>query len=216
VYTVKTPWWLPWLAPSGLVWKMPQASVPTVYLTFDDGPHPIATPFVLEQLQAAEAKGTFFCIGKCVRDFPDIFQRIRVEGHSVGNHTFNHVNGWKTAPGAYLQEVAAARELIPSRMFRPPYGRISKLAARTLLRNEDPWTIYMWSLLSGDFDRSLSPEKCRDQVLKNLAPGSIVVFHDSAKAWDRLRIALPATIEYCQKQGWALAGLLEVAKDRKG
>ncbi len=207
MYTVKTPWWLPWLAPPGLVWKMPRERVPTVYLTFDDGPHPEATPFVLDQLQAASAKGTFFCIGKCVRDFPDIFQRIRAEGHSIGNHTFNHVNGWKTDPQAYLDEVAAAGRLIPSRMFRPPYGRISGSAARSMLKGSDPWTIYMWSILSGDFDRSLSPQKCRDQVLKHLAPGSIVVFHDSAKAWDRLRVALPATIDYCMKKGWALAGL---------
>lgn len=178
-----------------------------MYLTFDDGPHPEATPFVLDQLHTAGAKATFFCIGKCVRDFPHIFKRIREEGHSIGNHTFNHVNGWKTDPQAYLEEIAAAGGLIPSRMFRPPYGRISGKAARRLLQGSDPWTIYMWSVLSGDFDRSLSPQKCRDQVLKYLSPGSLVVFHDSEKAWDRLRVALPATIEFCQKKGWALAAL---------
>lgn len=207
MYSVKTPWWLPLLAPSGLVWKMPPGAVPTVYLTFDDGPHPRATPFVLDQLHTAGATGTFFCIGKCVRDFPDIFQRIIAEGHSIGNHTFNHVNGWKTPPHAYLEEVAAAGNLIPSRMFRPPYGRISGKAAHEMLTGTDPWTIYMWSILSGDFDRSLSPQHCRDRVLKHLSPGSVVVFHDSEKAWDRLCVALPATIDYCQKQGWALAGL---------
>jgi len=199
------------LAPAGLVWKMPPERVPTVYLTFDDGPHPEATAFVLDQLQRAAAKGTFFCIGKNVREFPDVFNRIRAEGHSIGNHTFNHVNGWKTGPQAYLENVAQAAALIPSRMFRPPYGRISGKAARKMLQGSDPWTIYMWSILSGDFDRSLSPQKCRDQVLRHLAPGAMVVFHDSAKAWDRLRVALPATIEYCQEKGWALAGLPQQA-----
>ena len=186
---------------------MPQGPVPTVYLTFDDGPHPEATPFVLDQLNNASAKGTFFCIGKCVRDFPEIFERTRLAGHSIGNHTFNHLNGWKADARSYLSDIAAAGALIPSRIFRPPYGRISASAARAMLAGNDPWTIYMWSVLSGDFDRSLSPEKCRDQVLRHVVPGAVVVFHDSAKAWDRLRVALPATIDYCQKKGWALAGL---------
>lgn len=186
---------------------MPAGDRPTVYLTFDDGPHPLATPFVLKQLEAANARGTFFCIGKCVSEYPEIFDSIIAAGHSVGNHTFNHLNGWKTSSDEYLENIAAANELIHSRAFRPPYGRISRTQAAFLHAGEHPWKIYMWSVLSADFDVSIAPEKCLDNVLSNITPGAIVVFHDSAKAWDRLRYALPFVLDYCNKKGWAMEAL---------
>lgn len=207
MYLVNTPWWLKTFAPPNLVWDMPVDGNPAVYLTFDDGPHPEATPFVLDQLKAADAKGTFFCIGKCVEEFPDVYSRIYANGHSIGNHTFNHLNGWKTTTNQYLENIAAANAIIPGRAFRPPYGRIKRSQASTLLRADPKWKIYMWTVLSGDFDRKLSPEKCLENVLKHIRPGAIVVFHDSAKAWERLRYTLPFVIDYCREQGWEMKAL---------
>jgi peptidoglycan/xylan/chitin deacetylase (PgdA/CDA1 family) len=207
VYVVKTPWWLPKVSPGGLIWKMPATDAPAVYLSFDDGPHPVATPFVLAQLKAYDAKATFFCIGKCVADYPLIFKQTIDAGHSVGNHTYNHLNGWKTSSEEYIDNIAAANELIHSRAFRPPYGKISRTQAAFLHAGKHPWKVYMWSVLSADFDVDISPEKCLDNVLSNITPGAIVVFHDSAKAWDRLRYALPFVLDYCKEKGWAMNAL---------
>jgi peptidoglycan/xylan/chitin deacetylase (PgdA/CDA1 family) len=186
---------------------MPNTAKPTVYLSFDDGTHPVATPFVLKQLEAYHAKATFFCIGKCVVEFPEIFREIQQAGHSIGNHTHNHLNGWKADKNTYLENIRQAEALIPSRIFRPPYGRISRAQANALHNARRPWRVYMWSVLSGDFDTALSPEKCLDNVLGNLQPGAIVVFHDSAKAWERLRYVLPFVLDYCRTKGWELEGL---------
>ena len=207
MYTVKTPWWLPKFAPPGLIWDMPAADVPTVYLTFDDGPHPVATPFVLKQLASYNAQATFFCVGECVADFPQIFGQIITAGHTIGNHTYNHLNGWKTLTEDYIRNIAVADMLIHSRAFRPPYGRITRRQAALLHTAEEPWKVYMWSVLSADFDVAISPEKCLDNVLSNISPGAIVVFHDSAKAWDRLRYALPFVLDYCKEKGWLMQSL---------
>jgi peptidoglycan/xylan/chitin deacetylase (PgdA/CDA1 family) len=186
---------------------MPDNGKPAVYLTFDDGPHPEATVFVLERLKAAGAKATFFCIGKCVEEFPDVYSTIINDGHSIGNHTFNHLNGWKTSTDRYMENIAAANAIIPSRAFRPPYGRIKREQASALFKSDPSWKIYMWTILSGDFDVQLSPEKCLENVLNHIRPGAIVVFHDSAKAWERLRYALPFVIDYCREQGWEMNAL---------
>ena len=207
VYTVKTPWWLPKIAPGNLIWKMPASEIPTVYLTFDDGPHPLATPFVLNQLARFNAQATFFCIGKCVAEYPQIFAQTVAAGHSIGNHTYNHLNGWKTPAESYISNITAADQVIHSRAFRPPYGRISRGQVVQLQSAAQPWTIYMWSVLSADFDVAITPEKCLDNVLSNIAPGDIVVFHDSTKAWDRLRYALPFVLDYCSEQKWIMSGL---------
>jgi peptidoglycan/xylan/chitin deacetylase (PgdA/CDA1 family) len=207
VYTVKTPWWLPKLAPRGLIWEMPAGGVPTVFITFDDGPHPVVTPFVLEQLEDYNAKATFFCIGKNVADHPHIFEQIIASGHSVGNHTYSHLNGWETLTEDYIRNIALANTLIKGCAFRPPYGRISRRQAALLQAGGQPWKVYMWSVLSADFDVAITPEKCLDNVRSNIRPGAIVVFHDSAKAWDRLRYALPFVLDYCTEQGWIMQGL---------
>jgi peptidoglycan/xylan/chitin deacetylase (PgdA/CDA1 family) len=186
---------------------MPATSTPTVYLSFDDGPHPVATPFVLSQLEAYDAKATFFCIGKCVAEHPELFHKVQQAGHSIGNHTHNHLNGWKTSTDEYVSNISEAGKLIPGMAFRPPYGRITRAQAARLHGGNDPWKVYMWSILSGDFDEKLSPERCLSNVLDNLTPGAIVVFHDSAKAWERMRYALPFVLDYCKEKGWDMKAL---------
>ncbi len=195
------------MAPKGLIWEMPVSDEPCVYLTFDDGPHPVATPLVLRQLAEQDAKATFFCIGKNVAAEPEIFSQIQAAGHSVGNHTFNHLNGWKAGQEAYLEDIRKADTLIPGHLFRPPYGRLTRTEAKALQQEENPRSLYMWTVLSGDFDTKISPQKCLSNVLDNIHPGAIIVFHDSAKALDRLRYALPFVIDYCLQQGWKMRRL---------
>ncbi|MBV8255156.1 MAG: polysaccharide deacetylase family protein [Chitinophaga sp.] len=191
---------------SSCIWDMP-ASTNAVYLTFDDGPHPEATPFVLDQLKKYGAKGTFFCIGKNVIAYPEIYQRILEEGHSIGNHTHNHLNGWKTSTEKYMENVMQAREYINSPLFRPPYGRITPFQIRMLKRQIPGAKIIMWDLLSGDFDTDINGEACVQNVVFKLKPGAIVVFHDSTKAWERLSYALPRVLEFCKKQHFELRAL---------
>lgn len=189
------------------IWKKDTDGEKILYLTFDDGPHETATPFALEQLKLFKAKATFFCIGKNVVEHPYIYQQILNEGHSAGNHTFNHLNGWKTNTATYLENIRAAQKVIHSGLFRPPYGRMKKEQEKIFLRENPGHQIVMWDILSGDFDTKLSGEKCRDHVLKNAESGSVIVFHDSAKAFDRMKIALPATLEYFLKAGYTFRAL---------
>lgn len=195
------------ISPPGLVWKMPAAGKPAVYLTFDDGPHPEITPFVLDELAKHEAKATFFCIGNNIDRYPDVYARIVAEGHATGNHTYHHKNGWKTDTATYIEEIRKTEELVGNRIFRPPYGRITRTQSHMLHASSPAWTIYMWDVLSADFDTELAPGKCAEHVLMHTRPGSIVVFHDSAKAWDRMSFALPVLLQHCRKQGWALTPL---------
>ena len=205
-YMVKTPFWFKWIYP-GYIWKMDTAEK-IIYLSFDDGPHEQATPFVLETLAKYNAKATFFCIGKNVAEHPDIYNRIIAGGHTVGNHTMNHLNGWNTDDATYIDNVKQATVYIDSTLFRPPYGRIKKFQAKVLMQllNKEagtvPFKILMWTVLSGDFDTDISGEKCFKNVINNTAKGSIVVFHDSAKAFERLQYALPATLAFFAEKGF--------------
>ncbi len=198
-YMVKAPWLLKKILPSA-VWDMP-ATGKNIYLSFDDGPHEEATPFVLDTLRKYNAKASFFCLGKNVAAHPDVYARVLDEGHAVGNHTHHHLNGWKTNDKAYFADIQKAGTYIDSRMFRPPYGRISTLQARYIPEAFD-MKIIMWSVLSGDFDEKLSAQKCLDNVLLNTKKGSIVVFHDSSKAYQKLTYVLPRVLEHFSEQGY--------------
>lgn len=190
-------------------WKLNPAQA-TIYLSFDDGPHPVATPFVLEQLRQFGARATFFCLGKNTCTHPDLFQEIFINQHALGNHTQNHLNGWKTPDEEYLADILEARNQIRSSLFRPPYGRITSSQVR-LIRERMPGTrIIMWDILSGDFDPTLEPKRCLEQVVFKSRSGSIIVFHDSQKAWDRLSYALPRVLEFFSKKGYRLEALPEI------
>ena len=203
-YWVKTPPWLKKLFPRQLIWDIPVDKQQAVYLTFDDGPNPRATPFVLSELAKYNAKATFFCVGNNVSRHPAIYQDVINAGHSAGNHTYDHINGWKTQTAEYINNVARARKLIQSRLFRPPYGRMKFSQLRKLTRGIDNWKVYMWDVLSGDFDKEITPEQCASNVLSNIRPGSIVLFHDSEKAFDRMSYALPLVLDYCRERNWAM------------
>lgn len=211
-YTIKTPWLFKKIFYPSLTWEKPTKKK-ILYLTFDDGPHPTATPFVLDQLKKYDAKATFFCIGKNVEERKNIYDRIVNEGHTTGNHTYNHLNGWKTKNETYLENISKAAEHIHSNLFRPPYGRITKKQLNILHKHSAiymkhaPFTIIMWTVLSGDFDETISPEKCLQNVINNSKPGSIIVFHDSTKAWDRMSFALPKVLQYFAEKGYSFKAL---------
>lgn len=195
-YFVKTPWWLKKLFPNRL-WSI-NTKEKTIYLTFDDGPHTAATNFVLDELRKYNAKATFFCIGKNVTANPTLYDQIIKEGHSVGNHTYNHLNGWQTETNKYLSDIEKAAFVINSDLFRPPYGKIRSSQVMKLSK----YKIVMWDVLSGDFDEQLSNEKCLSNVLKNIVRGSVIVFHDSEKAFEKLTFVLPKVLEYCSSVGF--------------
>lgn len=186
---------------------MPPEPSPAVYLTFDDGPHLKATRFVLDTLDKYDAKATFFCIGKNVLAHRELYHEIIRKGHTVGNHTHNHLNGWKAKTDDYLNNIRMASSFIDSHIFRPPYGKLKKRQANRLLQAQPVWKIYMWDVLSGDFDRDITGEQCLKNVLRYIEPGSIVTFHDSEKAWERMSYALPRVLEYCKEKNWALKAL---------
>lgn len=201
-YFVKTPWWLKRLY-SSYIWNIP-AKNKVLYLTFDDGPHPVATPFVLDELKKYNAKATFFCIGKNVLEEPLIYQRIIEEGHAVGNHTHNHLNGWKTKDAVYLENVQQAAKHISSALFRPPYGRITSFQTKHIAKalQKASAKIIMWDVLSADFDEALTGEQCLQNVVLNAGKGSVIVFHDSEKALKRLEYSLPKVLEYFTEKGY--------------
>lgn len=209
------------------LWEMPNGEK-KLYLTFDDGPHPTITPQVLEILKKFNAKATFFCIGNNVNKYKDTFELIKSEGHAVGNHTFNHERGWKTKTKDYINSVEQADALIQSPLFRPPHGRIksSQIRAIKKLRNSKSqnlrsleikdksellkfessripeFKIVAWTVISYDWDKSLSPEDCFNNVIKNAADGSVIVFHDSEKAVNNMIPALTKVLEYYSERGF--------------
>ncbi|MBC7866699.1 MAG: polysaccharide deacetylase family protein [Gloeobacteraceae cyanobacterium ES-bin-316] len=199
-YFVKTPSWIQKVFRTR-IWEI-KTTDQAIFLSFDDGPHPEHTNFVLDELKKHSAKATFFCVGKNVVAHPETYRRIIEEGHSVGNHTFDHLNGSKTDDKIYLDNIAMAKKYIYSKLFRPPYGRLSNFLAKHLLSPGYKLNTIMWTVLSGDFDASVSNEQCLQNVLLNTRAGSIVVFHDSDKASSRLAYALPRVLEYFSEKGF--------------
>ena len=180
------------------IWSIPNKEK-AVYLTFDDGPTPEITEWVLAELKKHEAKATFFCIGNNIEKHPGIFSKILQDGHAIGNHTFNHLNGWKIDKTAYVQNALQCEKSIEafsyrSKLFRPPYGKIKPSQARAL--RDKGYQVIMWDVLSADFDQQISPEQCLENVLRNVASGSIIVFHDSVKAYENLKYVLPKTLSF--------------------
>ena len=184
----------------GAIFRGPQDTA-SVHLTFDDGPSPEATTFVLDTLKQFDAKATFFLIGKNVQQHPDLMARMCAEGHRLGGHSMHHENGWNTPTPEYVHSARQSLELLKeSRFFRPPYGRIKK-KQHQLLAAEGIQTVF-WDVLSYDYDAQMSPEQCLEHTRKKTRPGSIVVFHDSQKAFPRLRRILPQLLVHWTDMGW--------------
>jgi peptidoglycan/xylan/chitin deacetylase (PgdA/CDA1 family) len=186
------------------LWRVDTAAK-DIYLTFDDGPVPGPTDFALETLRSFDAKATFFCIGDNIVKHPGMFKKVIDAGHAVGNHTFNHLNGWKTSPSKYFENMQLCQQQLPatSKLFRPPFGRI-KRSQVSLLKNH---RIIMWDVLTFDYDKSLDSEKCLAGSLNAVRPGSIIVFHDSIKAEKNLTYVLPRFIDGCRSAGYSFKTL---------
>ena len=192
------PFWFQNLFPK-LTWQLPGSDSRDVYLTFDDGPHPEISLWVAEQLEKHQIKATFFCVGDNVRKFPETAEKLIQKGHRLGNHTMHHLKGWNTNQQVYTKDVAACAAYVNSKLFRPPYGRISKAQIKLL---SGQYRIVMWSILSCDFNQSLNPEKALQGLFRKTRNGSIVVFHDSVKAEKNLKSMLPRYLEFLNENGF--------------
>jgi peptidoglycan/xylan/chitin deacetylase (PgdA/CDA1 family) len=213
-------WLLSVIYPS-LIWKK-RVNEKVIYLTFDDGPIPEITEYVLDQLLKFNAQATFFCVGDNILKYPEVFKKILLRGHHIGNHTFNHLKGWQTDDDGYIENIAKCEEIISktvndlsienvpfkisqtSKLFRPPYGLIKKSQIKLI---KSKYQIVMWDVLTGDFNQELSPENCLHKAIKYTSKGSIVIFHDSIKAEKNLKYALPKFLEYFSNQGYRFEAL---------
>jgi peptidoglycan/xylan/chitin deacetylase (PgdA/CDA1 family) len=202
MYLSFTPKFLQQLLP-GLIWRM-ESVEKKVYLTFDDGPIPEVTPWVLDQLDKYDAKATFFCVGQNVEKYGDIFHQVKSQGHTIGSHTYNHISGWASDNLDYMLNVRKASKICESNIFRPPYGKIRPSQTRFLKHH---YRIVMWDVLSGDFDPNISAEQCLQNVLKNTIAGSIVVFNDSIKSFEKLKFVLPRVLNYYSELGYQFVNL---------
>jgi len=200
---VRPPFFFRWLSPGYLACDLPGEDK-VIYITFDDGPIPEVTPEALTILKKYDAKATFFMVGDNVRKHPDIFELVTRDGHAIGNHTFHHLNGWKTPPGEYMEDVNRCREYFSTRLFRPPYGRFTP-TQYFLLRND--FRFVLWSVLTGDFRKTITPEQCLNNALEHTRSGSIVVFHDNLKATEKLMYALPRFLEHFSGLGYRFEGI---------
>lgn len=204
---VKTNRFIKWIFPK-YIWDIKNAGN-KIYLTFDDGPIPEITEWVLDILNKYEVKATFFCIGDNIEKHPEIFQKVIQNGHSIGNHTFNHLKGWNFSTEEYIEntlqcekEITSNSEIInlKSKIFRPPYGKIKPSQSKILRKLG--YKIIMWDVLSVDYDKEISPEQCLENIIKNTVSGSIIACHDSLKAFKNLEYALPKAIEYLKNKGF--------------
>lgn len=199
---VKPPFFLRWIYPQATWHRSRKEKI--VYLTFDDGPIPNITPWILDILAEYNAKATFFCVGENIVKHPEIFERIKSEGHQVGNHTFNHIKGWDHDDDVYFENIQRCQELTQTNLLRPPYLRATRKQLRQLKKN---FEIVYFDVLSYDFDTRISPEKCYRNVVDNVRNGSIVVFHDNVKAIPRLEHTLPLVLEKLSREGYSFSQL---------
>ena len=190
--------WLTWSFSSGKK---------IIYLSFDDGPDAVVTPQVLDVLDQYDAKATFFLCGSKALEEPDLVKKIRNKGHATGNHTFSHLNGIRAATKTYLQDIEACSQIVPSRLFRPPYGKIRPRQVMQL--KQSGYKIIMWTVLSYDFDQHLDPTECLYQCIRNTTDGSIIVFHDSLKAATNMLYVLPNYLAHFTQLGYTFAAIHE-------
>ncbi|MCW1734320.1 polysaccharide deacetylase family protein [Anaerorudis cellulosivorans] len=185
----------------GAVWRIKNGNEKMVYLTFDDGPIPEVTPWVLEVLDTYRVKATFFCVGDNVRKHPSVYRQILEKGHQTGNHTFNHIQGWKHNTNDFIANTQKANSYIQSPFFRPPHGHI--LFPQFVLLKKKGYKLIMWDVVTRDYSNHMTPEKVLDNVKKYVRNGSIIVFHDSLKAEKNVRYALPLAIEWLKREGYS-------------
>ena len=192
------PYHLPQYIIKDTIWRI-KNSDKNIFLTFDDGPNPATTPYILDILDKNSIKATFFCIGKNVDHRPTLFDEIIKRGHAVGNHTYSHLKGWRSSDQEYINDINLAAQYIPGNIFRPPYGQMKRSQIKLL---RDQYKIYFWSVLSWDFNESLSAKTCVNRVVPKTRSGDIIVFHDSSKAFERMQSALPIAINKLQNKGF--------------
>lgn len=197
----RVPKWVNWIYPQ-MEWKSRNGGLA---LTFDDGPHPEITPWVINELAKRNLRATFFLVGDNARKYPEIVALIKQYKHQIGNHTFHHVKGTITATQAYLEEVDAAAPFTSDSLFRPPYGRITRNQMRGVL--DKGYRVIMWEVLSYDFDQELEADDCLRLLKKATSENSIVVFHDSEKAWNRLEKVLPAYLDWILEEGFCVGNV---------
>jgi peptidoglycan/xylan/chitin deacetylase (PgdA/CDA1 family) len=188
----------------GMVWSKPSKNK-HLYLTFDDGPHPVITPKVLNILDAFGAKATFFCVGENVKKHMETYQEVLKRGHICGNHTYQHLTGWKTPTDKYITDVRKCSKHVTSALFRPPHGKIKPLQLKAL--KKEGYTVVMWSVLTKDYQHRSNKKKLLQSAIKKTGPGSIIVFHDSEKAANHLLYILPEFLDYFTKKGYSFKTL---------
>jgi peptidoglycan/xylan/chitin deacetylase (PgdA/CDA1 family) len=187
-----------------ITWDI-RGSEPDLYLTFDAGPTPDITSRVLKELDHFQAKATFFCIGRNVERHPDIYNQVLDKGHAVGNHTYSHLKGWYTVNKEYYDDISLAARFIHSNLYRPAYGMITPTQLKYL---KQQYQIVLWDVMSYDFDHHTSPQQCLSNVIRHARPGSVVVFHDSLRASEKMLYALPRVLEYFSEKGWEFKSII--------
>jgi len=198
MYFFKTPALVKRILPD-LTWDIPVQNK-SIFLTFDDGPVNNVTNWVLDVLKDYNIRATFFCIGKNVQENPGLYHQILEAEHQVGNHTYNHIKGWYSMNNTYYEDIESCQKLVDSVLFRPPYGQIMFFQSKTILAHG--YEIIMWDVLSGDFDAKITKEECLNRAIQNTEPGSIIVFHDSLKAENKMKYAIPRYIKHFLKEGY--------------
>lgn len=211
MYVSKTPFIFKQVRKKQLLWELPpqpKGSAPCIYLSFDDGPIPEVTPKVLDILESYNAKASFFMVGDNVQKYPELYELVKEKGHLIGNHSFHHLNGWKTEVQEYSDDIEKANQFLKTSYLRPPYGRIRLSQIRAL---SSDYKIIMWSVLSADYDLNVSRDECFQNVIKHTKDGSIIVFHDSLKAKENMLYALPKVLEYFSEKGYVFKSIYDTS-----